>query len=82
MTESKELLVENAVSEALPRTRNAEFEVNYHEFIRYIQAASIETRLELIQDILGDTSNELQTIRSLSIFVDAILETNKAIKKG
>lgn len=79
--ETKEIIIEDAVKRALPKRPDAEFEVNYHEFICGIEGASMEKRLEIIQDILGDTSDEEQHIRSLSLFVDAVVETIQALKE-
>jgi hypothetical protein len=79
--ETKETIIEDAVEAALPIRPEAEFEVNYHKFICSILKTSMEKRLDIIQDILGDTTDEPQQIRSLSIFVDALIETYRSVRK-
>jgi len=76
--ETKETIIEDAVEASLPIRPGAEFEVNYHKFICSIEKSSMPRRLEIIQDILGDTSDEERMIRSLSRLVDAVVETIKS----
>ena len=78
---TKETILEDAVQQALPRSKNAEFEIHYDEFISCISEAPIEQRLEIIQDILGDTTKMHLSIRNIASLVNAVLATLHSTKK-
>lgn len=78
---NKEMSLEKAIQEALPKSPDAEFETDYHRFICEILKTPIRHRLELVQDILGDVSDEPQAIRSLSLLLTTYINTIDVVEK-